>query len=85
MDYCFFHRTSLDEHEEEQEWRLPILVACYELKEGLGALQVDKKGATLELVKWCCDTFEDSGYAGNSVSAKTDPSQPLLIFVDWFR
>ena len=60
MDDCFFHRTKLEEHQEEQDGIMPMLVAYDEGKDGLWALQVDRKGVAAELEKWCCDTLEDS-------------------------
>ena len=78
MDYCFFNRTNMEEYDIEKEGSMPVLVAYDELKEAMWALQVDKKGAESEVVKWCCDTLEDSGDAGSSVSIKTD-QEPAIV------
>ena len=57
---------------------MPVLVTYDELKEGFWALHAEKKGATAEVVKWCCNTLEDSGYGGNEVSVKTD-QEPAIV------
>ena len=42
------------------------------------ALRVDRKGASKEVVKWCCDKLEDSGYNGIRISINTD-QEPSIV------
>ena len=44
---------------------MPVRVTYHELKECFWALYVERKGATAEVVKWFCDTLQDSGRGGN--------------------
>ena len=61
MDYCFFSKKTFEEEDEESEYSFGVLVAYDESKDAFWALKIAKKGATKEVVKWCCDKLEDSG------------------------
>ena len=63
MDYCFFGKKSFEEEEEESENIFTLLVVYDDNLDAFWALRVDKKGASKEVVKWCCDKLEDSGYS----------------------
>lgn len=57
---------------------MPILVTYDELKEGCWALSAGKKGASAEVINWCCDTLADSGYGGSDVTVKAD-QEPAIV------
>ena len=78
MDYCFFSKKTFEEEEEESEYSFGVLVAYDENKDAFWALKIDKKGATKEVVKWCCDKLEDSGYIGVDIAIKCD-QEPAIV------
>ena len=78
MDYCFFTKAGFEERDEESEGTMPIIVAYDELKEGFWALHAGTKGANAEVIKWSCDTLEDSGYGGCDITVKSD-QEPAIV------
>ena len=68
MDFCFFGKKTFEEEEKESENTFTVLVVYDDNLEAFWALRVDKKGASKEVVKWCFDKLEDSGYAGTRIS-----------------
>ena len=71
MDYCFFHGTGLEKHEEEPCGSMPIFVVYDELKERLGHYMLTSRARRRT---WSSGAaiHSDVGYAGNSVSVKAD-------------
>ena len=45
---------------------------------GFWTLKVSAKGPTESVVKWCCSTLEDSGYAGSEVTVETDQEESII-------
>ena len=76
----YFTKAGFEQKDEESEGTMPILVVYDELREGFWALDADKKGANSEVIKWCCDTLEDSGYLGADVTVKSD-QEPAIAAV----
>ena len=77
MDYCFLGSkadTGLVEVEAEDPdaGKVAILVTYDDVKRAFWAMQVEAQGPREDVVKWCCDRLEDSGYGGTSVTVKTD-------------
>ena len=64
LDCCFLNEQSADMDEEESARSVTVLVMYDDHWDALWALVVNKKGATPEAVKWCCDRIENSGYNG---------------------
>ena len=72
LDYCFM---TTDEAEEDMR---AVLVAYDHSKSALWAIPVEHKGAQTEVVKWFADKCEESGYAGVSVTLKSDQEPAML-------
>lgn len=79
LDYCFFSSKTADlDDEEENESSVKVLVMYDDQLDALWALRVAKKGALPEVVKWCCDKLEDSGYNGVRLAMKSDQENAIL-------
>ena len=81
MDYCFYNKKTLDEHEPDEvqaEGSMTVLVTYDEVKEAFWTLPVAEKGANEEAVQWCCGVLEDSGYAGCEITIKSD-QEPAIV------
>ena len=78
MDYCFFGKKSLEEEVSDSDNTFAVLVVYDDYMGAFWALRVEKKGSSMDVVKWCCDKLEDSGYAGMKIAIQCD-QEPSIV------
>ena len=82
MYYCFLGEAGgvCDDEEVTTDpvygkRKMPILVACDDLKGAFWTLKVSAKRPAESVVKWCCSR---SGYAGSEVTVETNQEEPII-------
>ena len=76
LDYCFFG----EEGEEKTEDRdMPkILVMHDDSADAIWAMQVERKGATDEVVTWIVNKLEETGHGGDHITLKSDQEESIM-------